>query len=165
MAAAPRSLVLGFLDVVRESAELFRGGYLIATDYGRPIEFHYTSQASVPRSHQLLYGPDFEPIFFADHLAKPMTDRQSSAPQLIVVGSPALVRLRGSIPAPVVHVTRAAEGSSFLAHTHPDHPKDRAVFEKVAGLVPPGFDWLEILERVRGALSEVKESVVPVLAA
>ncbi len=165
MAGGSKSLVLGFVDVRRESPETFRAGYLLTTDYGRPMEFHYTTQVSVPKSHQLLYGPDFEPIFFSENLAKPMTDRQGSAPQLVAVGTPALLRLRTLIPAPVVHVSRPDKDGPIVATAHPAHPKDQAIFEKVAGMVPPGFDWMELFDRLQGALAEVKETPAPLLVA
>ncbi len=165
MAGGSKSLVLGFMDVRRESPETFRAGYLLTTDYGRPIEFHYTSPVSVPRAHQLLYGPDFEPVFFSENLAKPMTDRQGSAPQLVAVGTPALLQLRKSIPAPVVHLTRPDKDGPIVATAHPAHPKDLSIFEKVAGMVPPGFDWMELFDRLQGALAEVKETAVPLLVA
>lgn len=165
MAGGSKSLVLGFMDVRRESSDAFRAGYLLTTDYGRPIEFHYTTAVSVPKSHQILYGPDFEPVFFSEHLAKPMTDRQSSAPQLVAVGTPALLRLRMSIPAPVVHLARPVKEGPIVATANSAYPKDQTIFEKVAGMVPPGFDWMELFDRLQGALAEVKETPAPLLVA
>ncbi|MBY0587934.1 hypothetical protein K2X85_12210 [bacterium] len=158
MAGSPRSLVLGFVGVRRESSTTFRAGYLLVTDYGRPIEFHYTAPVTVPQSHQLLYGPDFEPIFFSESLAKPMTDRQSAAPHLIVVASPALLRLRQMIPAPVVYVFRVSPDGPWACQSHPEFAKDQGIFEKAASMVPPGFDWREIFERIDAALAETKET-------
>jgi hypothetical protein len=165
MAGSPRTLVLGFIDVRRESPEVFRAGYLLTTDYGRPVEFHYTSAVQVSTIHQALYGADFEPIFFSEHLSKPMTDRQTAAPQLIAVANRSLLRLRTLIPAPVVHLSRSSDDGSLLVTTHPDFAKDKGVFEKVAGLVPPGFDWLELFDRLQTALAETKELPTPLLVA
>jgi len=156
---ANRSLVLGFLHVRRTSPEAFRGGYLLTTDYGRPIEFHYSSEVSVPRSHQVLFGKQFEPLLSAEVLAKPMTDRQSTAPRLILVDTPALLDLRRLIPAPVVLLSTIAEGgeSKLKPQSHPEFEKDLAAFEKIRTLVPPGLDWMEPFVRIDEALAEIRE--------
>ena len=164
---ASRSLALGFLHIRRSSPEVFRGGYLITSEYGRPIEFHYSSEVTVPRSHQVLYGKQFEPQLSADVLAKPMTDRQGTAPRLILVDTPALLDLRRLIPAPVVLVQprpdlvgeKLEEGVDPLLppQAHPDFTKDLAAFEKIRSLVPPGFDWMEPFARIEEALAEIRE--------
>jgi hypothetical protein len=155
--AGSKSITLGFLHVRRRASTLFRAGYLLTTDFGRPIEFHYTSEVSVPLIHQTIFGADFEPHFFVDTLAKPMTDRQSVAPQLIVVSSRSLLGLRRLIPAPVVSVDVASDDPFASAHAHEEFGKDLAIFEKVRGMVSGGFDWREPFERIESALAEIGE--------
>lgn len=164
---ASRSLALGFLHVRRSSPETFRGGYLLTTEYGRPIEFHYSSEVVVPRSHQVLFGRQFEPLLSAEVLAKPMTDRQSTAPRLILVDTPALLDLRRLIPAPVVLLSTVAEGGEAIlkSQTHPEFDKDLAAFEKIRTLVPPGLDWMEPFARIEEALAEIKEPSISFHAA
>lgn len=154
-----RSLVLGFIHVARPTPEAFRAGYLLTTDYGRPIEFHYTSTLRIPRRQQILHGARFEETLHAEILAKPMTDRQTTAPQIILVDSTALLALRARIPAPVVYLRSDSrtEDRSFSAIAHGDHPKDAGVFEKIRGITPTGFDWFEPFERIEAALAEIRE--------
>lgn len=160
--ASQRSLVLGFLHVRQSRPETFRGGYLLVTDYGRPIEFHYTSEIHVPKLHQHLYGPQFEPTLFVETFAKPLTDRQSTAPRMIAVDQRALLGLRSRIPAPVVMITGSApqaEGDSsrpVQVDCMADFEKDLAAFEKIRSLVPPAFDWIEPFERIDAALAEIQ---------
>lgn len=151
--SAGKSLTLGFLDVVGDDASGYRGGYLLTNEFGRPIEFHHTTPVTVSRQDRLLHGAGFESYLFVDTLAKPMTDRQSAAPRLIVVGQPILLELRRQIPAPVVHLV-GGERESAVARALEDHASDQAAFEKLRGLAPPQFDWLEPLGRIRAALEE-----------
>lgn len=164
---ASRSLSLGFLHVRRSSPETFRGGYLLTTEYGRPIEFHYSSEVTVPKSHQVLFGKQFEPLLSAEVLAKPMTDRQSTAPRLILVDTPALLDLRRLIPAPVVLLTTFTESGdrTLKAQSHPEFEKDLAAFEKIRTLVPPGLDWTEPFLRIDEALTEIKDPSITFHAA
>lgn len=161
---APRSLVLGFLHVARPSTNTYRAGYLLTTDYGRPIEFHYTTQVNVSPLQQALYGATFERILYAEVLAKPMTDRQSAAPQMIVVDASPLLELRRRIPAPVVAVSRQVGEHGIAAIAQREHPNDLAVFEKVCAMTPSGFDWMEPFERIAAALSEIADPATSLAA-
>lgn len=161
--AGARSLVLGFLHVASSIPSRYRGGYLLLTDYGRPIEFHYTSELSISPLQQALFGAQFERIVYADLLAKPMTDRQSTAPQILVVNSPVLLELRRQIPAPVVAIS-VAKDHALTATTHRDYVGDLAVFEKVRTMTPSGFDWMEPFDRIAAALAEVTDPATSMAA-
>lgn len=104
MSTGNKPVVLGFLTVRATERAGWRGGYLLTTEYGRPIEFHFTSEVRLSKQQQLLFGKDVESYLFAEVIGKPMTDRQVTAPRLIAVDHAALLELRRLIPAPVVHL-------------------------------------------------------------
>lgn len=98
---------VGFLLVKPTQRGGLRGGYLITSAYGRPIEFHYTGEILVPPPQRVLYGTRFEPAVYGETIGKALTDRQSRAPKLIAVTQPACMSLRRLIPAPMVCVGAA----------------------------------------------------------
>jgi hypothetical protein len=153
------SLVLGFLHVARPTADSFRAGYLLVDDYGRPLEFHYSSEVRVSGVQQALYGPRFMETLYVDVLGKPLTDRQTAAPRALFVDSPHLLSLRDAIPAPVVWSASIQDGAAPSQGDSPDsrpmEAKSASVFAKIRALAPAGFDWKEPFERIRLALAEL----------
>lgn len=164
-----KSIVLGFMTVARKPA--LRGGYLLTSDYGRPLEFHYTSEVRVTGPQRLLHGPDLEEYLYSETIAKPMTDRQTKPPKIILVNEVKMLGLRRLIPAPVVHLFLSEREESLesadenpqeqppqvQAVCHADYPQDLAAFDKIRELVPACFDWLEPFERIDRALAEIKD--------
>jgi hypothetical protein len=172
--AGNKSLVLGFMTVAKSSG--LRGGYLLTSDYGRPLEFHYTSEVRLTGPQVLLHGPDLEEYLYAESIGKPMTDRQTRPPKIILVNEVKLLGLRRLIPAPVVHLydesslsqathlsgeeaaDEAGEAPPKVgAVCHADYPQDLAAFDKIRELVPACFDWLEPFDRIHRALAEIKD--------
>jgi hypothetical protein len=155
-----KPLVLGFMSV-RASAGGPRGGYLLTTEYGRPIEFHYTSEVVVTPQQRILYGPGYERFLYGELIGKALTERQGAAPRLIVVDRPELLELRRHIPAPVVYLEPLPTSADHPASSNPnvrvlgEFPHDDAAFQSVRSLAPTGFDWDEPIERVRLALAEI----------
>jgi hypothetical protein len=147
-------MVLGFLKIRQTPPDGYRGGYLLTTDYGRPLEFHFTAPLKISRQERILYGGSFDSFVFAEVLGKPLTDRQGVAPQIVLVDSRGLLELRRKIPAPVVLITKSADGT-IHAQPHPDFLQDQSAFEKLKSLVPSGLDWLEPFVRIDQALDEV----------
>ena len=168
-----RSITLGFIAVHVGSDSGLRGGYLLTSEFGRPIEFHYTSELRIPRQQQILYGTEFEPYVYSELLAKPLTDRQKTVPQIIVVNRHALLDLRRLIPAPVACLVAQERGKDedgeqdscgLQVQTHSEFAQDQIFFEKIRALVPASFDWLEPFERLEQALSEVRDPQVGLVA-
>lgn len=160
--AGDKPVVLGFLTVRTTTGGGFRGGYLLTSEYGRPIEFHYTAELKVSKRHQILHGAAYEPYVYAEVLAKPMTDQQGTAPRAILVDRPQLLSLRPLIPAAVIYLDgTASEGSSIpRAEVHPAHPQDNAAFGVLQKIVPTNFDWLEPFQRISEALAEIQDPEV-----
>lgn len=160
-APAAKPLVLGFMTVRKTVGDGYRGGYLLTNEYGRPIEFHYTSEVRFDRQQQLLHGTGFESYLYVDLVGKPMTDRQSTAPRIILVDHSKLLDLRTRIPAPVVCLQmNAADPATVTAPivtTHADFGSDLAAFEKIKEKALANFDWLEPFERLEMALSEIRD--------
>ena len=157
--AQPSQVVLAFLTVRPTSDDAVRGGYLLTTRHGRPIEFHYTADLRLRGPQRLLFGSRIEEFLEVDLLAMPLVERQSAAPNIIVVDRPALLELRTRIPAPVVLLepSDAAE-QPWAARAHPTCEGDYLEFRAILDLTPPNFDWLEPFERLGAALGEVRET-------
>lgn len=148
-----KSIVLGFLHVARPKADSFRAGYLLVDDYGRPLEFHYSSEIRVSGAQQVLFGPRFTETLYVDVFGKPLTDRQTVAPRVLFVDSPHLLPIRKAIPAPVVWSASIQDGASLAPRSKGAEPD--SLFEKIRTLLPAGFDWMEPFERIRLALAEL----------
>lgn len=171
-----KPLVLGFMAVREYSSGGLRAGYLLTTGFGRPIEFHYTSEVRFQRQQRLLFGTTFEAYALAELLGKPLTDRQSTAPRIIVVNRRGLLELRRHIPAPVVFLEpRSAEAEARVGQMTtetalppavsavclPEFAQDIQAFEKIRALAAANFDWHEPFERLDQALVEITEPSVP----
>ena len=161
-----KPVFLGFLTV-RDTPHGLRGGYLLTSEYGRPIEFHYTSELRIGREQRLLYGKELEPYVHSEVIGKPLTDRQSSAPRVVLVDLSSLLDLRRSIPAPVVKVSsekamsrdqdRTEQPVAVAIECHPEFPDDRDAFERIQALAASNFDWLEPFDRLEKALAEIHQ--------
>lgn len=164
--ASARNLILGFLTVKETASGGRRGGYLLTNDYGRPIEFHYTSPWRLGKPQHLLFGVT-APLLDAEVFGKPLTDRQTVAPRLVVVNEPSLLAIRRFIPAPAIWVgptpdlARNYHRLSISSRGLAEFGEDQAAFDRIRTLVPPNFDWLEPFERLDLALAAVRESESP----
>lgn len=159
---APKSVVLGFMTVRETERGGLRGGYLLTSDYGRPIEFHYTSELRLNPQQQVLYGKAADSCLFAESLGKPMTERQGTAPLIIATDCLRLLELRCHIPAPVVFLNAQPVGVSDVYHG--DFPQDKQAFAKIKTIVPEKFDWMEPFDRVSVALAEIRDPDVRLVA-
>ena len=162
--AGRKPLVLGFMTVVENDRSEIRGGYLLVNQHGRPIEFHYTDPLMFTRPQRLLYGASFEPVVYGELLGKGMTDRQGTAPGIVLVDHQALLELRPHVPAPVLLPLIPAEGRDPGADSppprcHPRFPQDLAAFSKIGELVSARFDWAEPFDRIHRTLDAVSETV------
>lgn len=159
--AGDKPVVLGFLTVRETATGGYRGGYLLTSEYGRPIEFHYTTELKASRRHQILHGAGYEDYIYAEVLAKPMTDQQGTAPRAILVDRPQLLALRPLIPAAVLYLNPETAGTSgqISAIVHPNHGQDQPAFGVLGKIVPSNFDWMEPFERIAEALSEIQDPV------
>jgi hypothetical protein len=165
-----KGVVLGFLTVRPTATEGLRGGYLLTTDYGRPIEFHYTSEFRLTGPERLLFGTPPPEYLHVEMLAQPLTDRQTVAPRIVLVDRPNLLELRRRIPAPVVLIESPSAESpelaadqtrhlaAFRSQTHVEFPDDAIAFERIRELTPSSFDWLEPFDRLAAALAEIRET-------
>ena len=146
-----RGIVLGFLTVRETPDGGARGGYLLTTEYGRPIEFHYTSELRIAGPQRVLYGETALEYLHLDALAIPLTERQTAAPHAVLVDRPGLLELRRRIPAPALLV----DGAEIRAHAA--FPRDLEALARLREHVPVGFDWREPFARLTQALAEIRE--------
>jgi hypothetical protein len=151
-------VVFGFLTVRATPTDGIRGGYLLTTQYGRPLEFHYTAEVRLRGPQRLLFGARVDEFVEVDLLAVPLTERQSSAPCIVVVDRPALLELRSRVPAPVVCLGPSDDSSALWSvQVHEAQSTDHAEFLNAVEIAPPRFDWLEPFERLGAALAELRD--------
>ncbi len=155
-----KGIVLGFLTVRETEASSLRGGYLLTSEFGRPLEFHYTSVLRVSPLHRALHGVGFESHLYSQVLGLPLTERQATPPQMIFVDHPALLELRQFIPAPVVQLGEDAE--TFLSHEK--YPQDALAVEKLRTLLPVSLNLREPFERIDQAFFELRDRVTSIAA-
>jgi len=152
-------VVFGFLTVRPTPNDGMRGGYLLTSEHGRPIEFHYTSEVRLRGPQRILFGVRVEEFLEVDLVALPLTERQSVVPSVVVVDRPALLELRTRIPASVVCLGPSDEPNlPWSIQVHATQPADLQEFQKAVDFAPPNFDWLEPFERLSAALSEIRET-------
>jgi hypothetical protein len=152
---------LGFLTVVREPAG-YLGGYLVTNTWGKPLEFRLTSAVQPQRVHQILYGDSLEAYLCGDLIGKTLLDKTTTAVQLVVTDTPAVLVLRLKLEIPIALVAGPAADTSFYQHIqdqlycHSQYPRDvvaiRALLDKVGPL-----DLAEPFSRVREALGEARK--------
>jgi hypothetical protein len=152
-------VVFGFLTVRPTQSDGVRGGYLLTTEHGRPIEFHYTSEVRLRGPQRILFGVRVEEFLEVDLVALPLIERQSVVPSVVVVDRPALLELRTRIPAPVVCLGPSDDPNQpWSVQVHSTQPADHPEYTKAVDFAPPNFDWLEPFERLTVALSEIRET-------
>ena len=159
ISAQPPQVVFAFLTIRSTPDGGLRGGYLLTTQHGRPIEFHYTSEMRLRGPQRLLFGERIDEFVEVDLMAMPLIERQTSTPTIVVVDRVQLLELRTRIPAPVVCLQPSDfEDAKWNALVHSTQPDDDAEFRSVVALAPPNFDWLEPFDRLAAALGEIKET-------
>jgi hypothetical protein len=155
----PPQIVFAFLTVRPTPDGGFRGGYLLTTQHGRPIEFHYTSDMRLRGPQRLLFGERIDEFVEVDLIAVPLVERQSVTPTVVVVDRTTLLELRTRIPAPVACLGPSdSQGSKWSLRVHSTQPDDEPEFLNIVALAPPNFDWLEPFDRLAAALAEIRET-------
>ena len=147
-----RRVVLGFLTVRRTTSGGLRGGYLLTSEYGRPLEFHYTTELRIAGPQRVLYGGAAPECLYVEAFGLPLLARQTLAPQLLLTDAPTLLDVRPRIPAPMLLV----QTGDIAAHRN--FPDDRALLDRMQSYVPPNFSWTEPFERLSEALGEIRDA-------
>ncbi len=96
----------GYLSVLESAEHGFFGGYLIISDWGRPLEFHCTAPVRPSRAQQILYGPSLRPYLLGDQIGPALLGKAKIAPQIILTDQPATLCLRSRGEVPMAMVTR-----------------------------------------------------------
>lgn len=133
----------GYLSVLESAEHGFFGGYLIISDWGRPLEFHCTAPVLPNRAQQILYGPSLRPYLLGDQIGPTLLDKAKLSPQIILTDQVATLclRSRGTIPMALVigPAGDAATGDSpATAH------RETAASDSVASDVGPPPDAIPL---------------------
>ncbi|MFW6457310.1 MAG: hypothetical protein ACOC0A_03365 [Planctomycetota bacterium] len=77
-------LLLGFIVILDDQGDGYRGGYLCTREDGSPVEFHYTEPVSPTRSQELLYGKTLRPQLLGKHIAGSLMEGTKERPDAII---------------------------------------------------------------------------------
>ena len=86
-----RIFAMGFISIQKSRNAGLRGGYLILNAYGRPLEFHYSSEVVLSEMQRSLFGTTEKDNLYSELIAKSLTQRQKTPPRVILVDSEPLV--------------------------------------------------------------------------
>jgi hypothetical protein len=160
---------VGFLTIFQESSG-YLGGYLVANQWGRPLEFRISSAVQPNRVHQILYAGTLESYLCADLIGKALVDRAAVPVQLLVTDRETVLdlRLRQAVPviwmAPPEHVAAMPETvvrpggngrGPLLCHARftSDVQPAQELLERLDGFL----DLTEPFLRVREAVAEARK--------
>jgi hypothetical protein len=161
---------LGFLTIAQENGS-YVGGYLVANQWGRPLEFRLTSAVQPNRVQQILYGPSLKPYLCADLLGKTLVDKTGTTVAAVITDCEAALDLRLNVAMPVAWLTvndhplvqkaeaagllfKCANGKVLLVHAN--FPQDvEPLRSLLTGMV--GLDVAEPFTRIQDALTEARK--------
>lgn len=161
---------LGFLTIAQDNGS-YVGGYLVANQWGRPLEFRLTSAIQPNKVQHILYGPSLKPYICADLLGKTLVEKTGTPVAAVITDCEAALDVRLSLPIPVAWLTlhdhplvQKAEAAGLLLKCangkvlilHQQHPEDveslRALLATTVGL-----DVAEPFTRIADALAEARK--------
>jgi hypothetical protein len=149
---ATPTLTLGFLTVVRE-ASAYLGGYLVANQWGRPLEFRLSTPVQPNRVQQILYAETLEPYICGDLIGKTLVDKTGVAVQMVVTDTEAALDLRNRLDVPVVFL----EAGPAKVRWHARYPGDGPSIEQMLEQIRGTLDLSEPFLRIRDAMSEARK--------
>ena len=94
----------GYLSVLELAEHGFFGGYLIISDWGRPLEFHCTAPVRPTRAQQILYGPSLRPYLLGEQIGATLLAKAKLTSQVILTDQIATLCLRSCAGVPMARV-------------------------------------------------------------
>ena len=115
-------LRLGFLTAIELPEKGFVAGLLVTNRFSRPLEFQCTTPVKPNRTQELLYGPTLRPFILGELLSRPLIEKVSVKPDLIVTDRPEMLNLREHVRVPVVQIdsTESHAPSALPTASGPD---------------------------------------------
>lgn len=98
---------VGYLSISKLEPVGYCGGFLLLNATGRPVEFHCTLPINPDRSQEILFGAALLPVLFVDCIGRPLTQKASRPPELILVDDDLLLGLQKGLECPVIHLNES----------------------------------------------------------
>ena len=92
----------GYLSIVSLDQDMLSGGYLLVDHFGRPEEFHFSIPFAADPAQKILFGRTFRSFVFCEQIGKPLLQKSTQKPDLILVRQSELLDL-GNAGFPVVY--------------------------------------------------------------
>jgi hypothetical protein len=105
----------GYLSMLESPEHGFFGGFLIISDWGRPLEFHCTAPVRPSRAQQILYGPSLRPYLLGDQIGPALLEKAQLPPQIILTDQAAGLFLRSCGTIPIAMVVGPADATDSVA--------------------------------------------------
>lgn len=160
-------LRLVFLDTALfEDGAAIRGGVLITDIETKPYEFRCTSPVRPTSIQRMLYGDTLQEYVYVELIGVPLVKAAKEKPSLVLVRNPILLRVRPSLPCPVVLIRRDPKAASVASGTgegdlkpvaisaHREFPTEASAAQAMLAPLMQKRDLLEPFERVQVALAE-----------
>lgn len=149
----------GYFSVLESAEYGFFGGYLIISDWGRPLEFHCTAPVRPSRAQQILYGPTLRPYLVGDEIGPALLDKAKLTPQVILTDQDAALCLRSRDTIPMARVVGPAAATDSVASdfARPLGPVHATSPASAAGRLHVGGYELDLPQRFRADGQHVLE--------
>jgi hypothetical protein len=107
-----RETTFGYLSTLETKDFGYFGGYLILSQFGRPMEFHCTSPVRPSRAQEILYGPTLQPYLLGEQISGALLAAAKLTPRMILTDQPAMsfAKSPSNVPVTLVVLSRGARG-------------------------------------------------------
>ena len=127
----------GYLSVLESPEHGFFGGYLIISDWGRPLEFHCTAPVRPSRAQQILYGPSLRPYLLGEQIGPALAAKAKLAPQVILTDQAATLCLRSQSQVPMALVVGPIDTAPGMNAAVDSVASDTSFVPIIAPPLPP----------------------------
>ena len=124
-----RETTFGYLTTLHTPDHGYFGGYLVLSQYGRPLEFHCTSPVRPSRAQEILYGPMLPSYLLGEQISGALLAAAKLTPRLILTDQAATLAVCKRAPAPMVLVLATLGGED--AGTNPSNTRGAIIAAEV----------------------------------
>lgn len=164
------SFLFGYLAFVPLDGHSMVGGYLIVTDFARPVEFHCTAPVCPTRTHEILYGPTLRSVLCSEQIGPALINQTELRPRLLVTDECTALAMRPKTSCPIALVEEKIEGEATpttewslecgqsVVTSSVDSAKDHQLISQALGRLTGNWEIAEPLDRIRAAIQEAQKA-------
>jgi len=177
-----RIAFLGYMELDKGAA--YRGGILVADEWGKPLEFRCTAPVRPNPVQRTLYGETLMPHIAVELVGTPLLRSLEEKPQVVVIQDDVFFDLRNHTDTPVVRIRRQGtqvkvtgdDGSKkaisiaidsttgkfqpVILEAHRQFPNDTSAWRDTLAQLFSRWDLIEPFDRLTKALEYVHQEKV-----